>query len=199
MTTPRATPRRRRWWLLLFLAWPAAELISLAALVDRFGGAAVAALVLATAILGVLVMVGARRRWHDVTASLRPSRPPVDASGVEASGVEASGVGASVADILEPGRLSDPALTVVAGLLLVLPGPIGDALGLVLLIPGVRALVAASVAVKVARHFPQAASGLRTFRIRSSGTIVTGETWNDPSSGGQDGPQDPPPALPPAR
>jgi UPF0716 protein FxsA len=190
MSTPAPVKRSRwRWWLLLALSWPAAELIGLTILVDRFGPAAVAALVVVTGILGVVVMIGARRRWREVTASLRPGRSPMNSDGAEAT----------LADILQPGRLSDPALTFVAGLLLLLPGPIGDVLGLALLVPGVRALVAATVAIRVGRRFPQASSGLRTFRIRSSGTIVRGESWDDPPASGPNPPEaeEPPPALPP--
>jgi UPF0716 protein FxsA len=192
MASPAPVKRSRwRWWLLLLLAWPAAELVSLTFLVDRIGGAAVGAIVLVTGILGVVVMAGARRRWRVVTASLRPAGPPDATSSVEGS----------LADVLQPGRLSDPALTFAAGFLLLLPGPIGDVVGVALLIPGVRALVAATVAVRVGRRFPQAASGLRTFRIRGSGTVVRGESWDQtPSEDGspkQDPSPNPPPALPP--
>jgi UPF0716 protein FxsA len=188
MATPAPVKRSRwRWWLLLLLVWPAAELIALTLLVDRVGPAVASAVVLLTGVLGIVVMVGARRRWREVTAALRPGRTPQTSDAAEAT----------LADVLQPGRLSDPALTWVAGLLLLLPGPIGDVVGLALLIPGVRALVAATVAIRVTKRFPQAASGLRTFRIRSSGTIVRGQSWDEPPRDDRPGPQDPPTALPP--
>jgi UPF0716 protein FxsA len=179
---------RWRWWFLALLAWPALELVALTLLVDAVGAAYVWLWVMATGVLGIIVIIAARRRWRTVTADLRRST-----SGAQTVPDESTLVG-----LLEPGRLSDPALSLFAGVLLLLPGPIGDVVGLALLIPGVRALFAAKVAVRVGRRFPQAASGLRSFRIRSGGTIVYGETLAQEGPGRT--PEDPnqePPALPP--
>lgn len=176
---------RWRWWFLALLAWPALELVALTLLVDAIGPAYVWLWVVATGVLGVIVLIATRRRWRSVTSELR--RSP--------TGTPPRADETTLAGLLEPGRLSDPALSMFAGLLLLLPGPIGDLIGLALLIPGVRAIFAATVAVRVARRFPQAASGLRSFRIRSGGTIVRGEAFppdDDP------GPAPTPPALPPS-
>lgn len=68
---------------------------------------------------------------------------------------------------MAPGRLlADGAFRMVAGLLLVLPGFLTDALGLILLIPAVQRLIVASVAAR---------ARVATASFRQEGDIIDGE------------------------
>lgn len=175
---------RVRWGLLVFLLWPVIEVVGLMVMSDVLGRTLTWIWILTSAALGVLVVLAARRRWRTVTTELRgtanPSGTPPDE--------------AALASLLEPGRLSDPALSGLAGVLLIVPGPVSDVVGVALLIPGVRALFAANVATRLTRRFPDAAQGLRSFRLRTGGPTVPGDSGpsEDPP-----GPT-PPTALPPS-
>jgi UPF0716 protein FxsA len=73
-----------------------------------------------------------------------------------------------------PGRaLGDAGLVALGGLLMVLPGFLGDLLGLLCLLPGTRALPRALIARGVARRLPDAMRG--PVRVRSVRTAPIGD------------------------
>lgn len=68
-------------------------------------------------------------------------------------------------------ELTDGLLVAVGGVLLLVPGLVTDVAGLLLLVRPVRALVRR----RLVRAAEERAPGLRTARIRASGTIIDGE------------------------
>jgi UPF0716 protein FxsA len=103
--------------LLVFVAYPLLELALLIRAGQMWGFWAVLGTIIGTGVLGVAIL---RRQGfrvaEKIAAELNAGRAPV-------------------------APLADSGLVFAAGSLLVAPGLIGDALGLVLLVPGVRALV----------------------------------------------------------
>lgn len=106
--------------VLLFLAWPLLELALLIRTGQAIGVWPTLGIVVGTAILGVLVL---RRQGNRMLSRLQ----------------EALAAGRAPAD---DGTLAAGPMVVLAALLLILPGLITDAMGLLLLIPGIRRLVA---------------------------------------------------------
>jgi UPF0716 protein FxsA len=71
-----------------------------------------------------------------------------------------------------PGRaLGDAGLVALGGLLMVLPGFLGDVLGLLCLLPGTRALPRALIARGVLRHVPVQLRGPVRVRATRTGTV----------------------------
>lgn len=98
--------------LWLFLLYPVAEIVSLIALTDKFGGGAVILWLIASALLGLALM---RNQKLGMLLS--------------AGALLRSGGEVSLYSLLWPVR------TVLAGVLLIVPGPISDVLALLLLLP----------------------------------------------------------------
>jgi UPF0716 protein FxsA len=120
--------------LLILVAWPLIEIALLVKLGQAAGFWPTMAWVLATGIAGVMIM---RRTGFSVLRTLMLREPASDRA--------------------QAGVLIDGALRLMAGGLLVLPGMIGDALGLVLLASPTRRLIAARLLDKVR---------IRTYRTR---------------------------------
>lgn len=136
--------RGSRILLATLYALPVAELVVLIMLGRRIGALAVILLVLASTVVGVSVLrragSGAVRDLAAARARMAGEPATIDAQGRPIDPrwgpIDSSAPQRSPADRL---------LLALAGLLLVVPGLIGSALGLVLLLPGVRPLVRAGV------------------------------------------------------
>jgi len=115
-------------WLLLLLLFPLVDLALLVWIGVSFSGEAVIILVLASAMIGSLAV---QRSGGHFRESLE----------------------AMVRDKEVGYRLMDHVAVLAAGVLLVLPGPVGDLIGLLLLIPIVRRLVMLGVARRIAKSF----------------------------------------------
>ncbi len=174
--SPRRIPVPARIGL---VAWPVVEIALLVWAWQVFGAWPVFLVVCAKAAAGMLVCrhVG-RRAWHDWWAAVQQGKHPTR-------------------------RAGDSAQMMVAGLLIMLPGLVGSALGLVLLIPATRGPVralAARWAMSVAQVSWRSAHGFSDADV-VPGDVIDGEVIDDPptpqSSPDHDVPTSPP-EIPPA-
>jgi UPF0716 protein FxsA len=121
--------------LLLLLAFPVVELLLLIKLAATVGFLTTVGWILATAVLGFVIL---RRQGTAVIADARravfTNASPVDAAGKGLAGV-------------------------VAGVLLITPGVIADAIGLALLVPPLRRLIGRAVFGRVRIVHPTAGPG----------------------------------------
>lgn len=180
--TPTRRPRRPRTWLpLAVAAWLVLEIWLLTLVADAAGGFAVFLLIVAGVVLGAAVVKRAgRRAFRKLSETLQ--RQP-GAAAPEGRYGEGNG------------------LTMLGGLLLMIPGLISDAVGLILLLPPVQKVVRRRVERAVDRHLRQAgaAGGLgdafQQARIhRPDGKVVQGEVIRDDKPG--DTPHEPRTPLP---
>jgi UPF0716 protein FxsA len=167
-TGRRRRPGWLRWVLGLLLVTPVVELVVALWVASHLGGWTFLLLVLA-AVVGVLILVrGGPATFRRVREVARAGRPPT-------------------------GELADAFLTVLGGVLLLVPGFVTDVLGLLCLIPpfrwGARALLVAVMTRMVNRA---------TLRVRTAGgrvvpgaVIPPGDPRRPPdgSSGRHDGPR----------
>ncbi len=118
---------------LLLILVPALEIASIVVMTQQVGGALTFALVILGAVLGFFVMRHAGRSWW---ASLRASAGVPDAAGV-----------ATAPQPPDVRQAADRGLLFLGGLLLAIPGFVGDVVGLLLLFPfarsGLRVVAAA--------------------------------------------------------
>jgi UPF0716 protein FxsA len=145
--------RMRLALLLAFVAYPLLELALLIRAGQAIGFWPVLALIIGTGLLGVAIL---RRQGfrviEKVSAALDEGREPV-------------------------APLADSALIFAAGSLLVSPGLIGDALGLLLLIPQLRQLIRHSISARIL--------GSSTLVVRRSRTSTTTGEPRPPSGPGK--------------
>lgn len=138
------------WLILAFLAWPLVEIALFVAIGGQIGVWATLAWVLLSGVLGVLVMrLTAARSAMKLRQGLSALRQP---------GAELAG----------------GAFGMLAGVLLILPGFLTDALGLLLLLPPVQHVLARALlarAVVVAR-------GAGTARPGGQGDVIDGD-WQE--------------------
>jgi UPF0716 protein FxsA len=126
--------------LLAFIALPLIEIALFIVIGARIGVGATLGLILLSAVAGVLILRGQQARLQ----------------GMMQGGLRVA-----------PGRLlADGAFRMVAGLLLVLPGFLTDALGLILLIPAVQRLILARIAAR---------ARVATASFHQQGDIIDGE------------------------
>jgi UPF0716 protein FxsA len=138
-------------FLLLFIAAPLLELAVLIRVGQAIGVAATLAIVIGTAFLGLFVFrLQGFRVLNRARQALQEGTPPVI-------------------------PVLDGSLLAMAGGLLILPGLIGDAIGLLLLIPPLRRLVAAWI---VGRATVEGASRVKVFTVRRR-TARTGDRGTD--------------------
>jgi UPF0716 protein FxsA len=104
-----------KWLVLIVVAWPFAELVIFIAVAVAVGFGPAVGLSLLTSVLGVLVL------RYGGGAHIQRFRASLNQAGMSGLSTDAAG-----------------SFTVVAGILLLLPGFIGDVLGLLLLIPMVQ-------------------------------------------------------------
>ncbi|WP_116428506.1 FxsA family membrane protein [Streptomyces spongiicola] len=183
-TTPTA-PRRSRARTFLPLgiaAWLVLEIWLLTVVAGAAGGLAVFALLVAGGLLGAVVIKRAgRRAFRSLSETLQRQQsgtaPTEDRSG--------RGNG----------------FLMLGGLLLMLPGPVSDAAGLLLLVPPVRTALARRAERSLERRMRRAAPGslgdaFRQARIhRPDGKVVQGEVVREDVPGGPRPEPDPRPPL----
>lgn len=162
---PGAPGRRRRplwltWVLAVVLLTPVAELLVVLAVARRIGGGWTLLLLVAASVLGVLILArGGRATFRRVREVSRQGRPPT-------------------------GELADAFLTVLGGVLLLVPGFVTDVLAVVCLVPplrwGVKALLALGTARAVSRATARAGGGARV--VQGSVVLQAEETGPDSSA-----------------
>jgi len=146
-------------WLLAAIAVPVVELASMVAMSRLIGGGLTFALVILAMVLGVLVL----------RASVRRLRVAARDTG-----------SAGKARAANPITWTEPLVMIAAGVLLIVPGFVGDVIALLLLIPGVRLILLGVIGVRLARRFPSATVTLTSLRIAGGGPIVPGESIDPP-------------------
>ena len=114
------------WLFVIFIAWPLIEIGLFVTLGGWLGLWLTLAVVLGSAVAGMAII---RRQGTRAVADARQS----------------------LSGLQRGGKVADGVLVVLAGALLILPGFLTDAIGLVLLIPPVRHLIFARLARKVVR------------------------------------------------
>ncbi|MEU0922005.1 FxsA family membrane protein [Streptomyces cyaneofuscatus] len=199
-TPPPTRPRRsraRRFLPLALAAWLVLEIWLLTVVASAAGGLTVLLLLVAGAVLGTVVIKRAgRRAFKNLTETLQ--QMPVQPGATEAPQV--TGGKASQGN----------GLLMLGGLLLLIPGLISDAAGLLLLIPPVRAAISRRAERSLERRMRAASPGslsdaFQQARMhRPDGKVVQGEVIREdgtqpPSrpSGPDDDPRGPRPPLTP--
>ncbi|MFC9113856.1 MULTISPECIES: FxsA family membrane protein [Streptomyces] len=194
MTTGAQTPypvrpRRSRLRTLLPLgvaAWLVLEIWLLTLVAGASNGLVVFLVLVAGVVLGSVVIKRAgRRAFKNLTETLQQQQ-----NGTVAPGSRPNSEGNG--------------LTMLGGLLLIIPGPISDALGLLLLVPPVQKAVSRYAERTFERKLREAAASqgslgdvFQQARMhRPDGKVVQGEVVRDePGSAPGDTPQGPPPPL----
>ncbi|WP_405921165.1 FxsA family membrane protein [Streptomyces sp. NBC_00122] len=179
-TAPRRRSPARTFLPLAIAAWLILEIWLLSLVADAVGGLAVAALLAGGMILGVVVIKRAGRRAFknlaDTFQQAQQGRQPA---------------------AQQPGQGNG--LTMLAGLLLIMPGLISDVAGLLCLLPPVRAWIGRSAARSLERKMASAPAGsfgdaFTQTRIHyPDGKVVQGEVIREDrpqQPGGTGGPGD---------
>ncbi|MFJ8846819.1 FxsA family membrane protein [Streptomyces cyaneofuscatus] len=199
-TPPPTRPRRsraRRFLPLALAAWLVLEIWLLTVVASAAGGLTVLLLLVAGAVLGTVVIKRAgRRAFKNLTETLQqmPGQP-----------------GATEAPQVTGGKASKGnGLLMLGGLLLLIPGLISDAAGLLLLVPPIRTLISRRAEQSLERRMQAASPGslsdaFQQARMhRPDGKVVQGEVIREdgtqpPSrpSGPDDDPRGPRPPLTP--
>ncbi|PVD00359.1 hypothetical protein DBP19_02530 [Streptomyces sp. CS090A] len=199
-TPPPTRPRRsraRRFLPLALAAWLVLEIWLLTVVASAAGGLTVLLLLVAGAVLGTVVIKRAgRRAFKNLTETLQqmPGQP-----------------GATEAPQVTGGKASQGnGLLMLGGLLLLIPGLISDAAGLLLLIPPVRTAISRRAERSLERRMRAASpdslsDAFQQARMhRPDGKVVQGEVIREdgtqpPSrpSGPDDAPRGPRPPLTP--
>ncbi len=175
----------------LLVLVPAVEIASIILMTSWVGGAATFTLIVVGAVLGFIVMRQAGRSWW---AGLR----------VAAGGVDARGVSSPV-QAPDGAVAADRGLLFLAGLLIAIPGFVGDIFGLLLLVPPVRSLLRVAVAAWFVRRFVAVTGPGGSVLWRSTqrgsatvhvdrvvpGEVVEDETSPSPRPDAQGGPRPP--------
>lgn len=168
-----AAPRRNGWAMPLFMALlvavPIIEVWILLRVGHAIGGLPTVAILVAEAAVGAWLMKReGSRAWQALRATLGTGRMPAT-------------------------ELTDAALVLVGGVLLMLPGFLTDVFGFFFLLPFTRPLARRLVEVFAARQVQRAGVDMDLMRARTSdmtidGEVVQGETGMEPPSDGQDPP-----------
>ncbi|MET9644276.1 FxsA family membrane protein [Streptomyces syringium] len=184
---PPKRGRARRLIPLAVAVWAVLEIWLLMMVADAAGGLTVLALLVGGVLLGGFVIKRAgRRAWKRLTESLQPPKAPDDAQGPGAT--QAPGTA---------GSTGGNGLTMLGGLLLMVPGLLSDAAGLLCLFPPTRALLRKGLQRGVDRRAASFGPGplgdaFQQARMhRPDGKVVQGEVIRDdePPAPRQDGPR----------
>ncbi|KOG44849.1 membrane protein [Streptomyces virginiae] len=174
-TAPRRRSPARTFLPLAIAAWLILEIWLLTVIADVAGGLAVAALLVGGIVLGAVVIKRAgRRAFKNLANTFQQAQQGQQPTPQQ------------------PGQGNG--LTMLAGLLLMMPGLISDAAGLVLLLPPVRAWIGRRAARSLERKMTSAPAGsfgdaFQQARIHyPDGKIVQGEVVREDRPGQQDGP-----------
>ncbi|MEV0413175.1 FxsA family membrane protein [Streptomyces sp. NPDC050448] len=177
-TAPQRRSRARTFLPLAVAAWLIVEIWLLSLVADAAGGLTVAALLAGGIVLGVVVIKRAgRRAFKNLTDTFQQAQQGQQPTPQQ------------------PG--SGNGLTMLAGLLLILPGLLSDVAGLLCLLPPVRAWIGRRVTGSLERRMAAAPAGsfgdaFQQARIHyPDGKVVQGEVIREDGDGG--GPQRPGP------
>ena len=142
---------RARWLLVAFLLLPIIEIAVIIRVGQRIGAAWTIGLLLAVSIAGAwLVKREGGRAWRDLQTAIEAGQPP--------------------------GReLTDAALILAGGVLLLTPGFVSDVAGLVLVLPMTRPLVRRTAQLWLARRATMYVAGTAGGGPRRRPTVVPGE------------------------
>ncbi|MFI1934442.1 FxsA family membrane protein [Streptomyces sp. NPDC020330] len=187
-TPPPTRPRRsraRRFLPLALAAWLVLEIWLLTLVASAAGGLVVLLILVAGAALGAAVIKSAgRRAFKNLTETLQqmPGQPgaPTTPPAAPAGGKGSRGNG----------------LLMLGGLLLLIPGPISDAAGLLLLVPPVRTMISRYAERSLERRVRAAAPGglsdaFQQARMgRPGGKVVQGEVIREDGFQAPSGPDD---------
>ncbi|WNF25931.1 FxsA family membrane protein [Streptomyces sp. C11-1] len=198
-TPPPTRPRRsraRRFLPLALAAWLVLEIWLLTVVASAAGGLTVLLILVAGAVLGAAVIKAAgRRAFKNLTETLQqmPGQPgATDAPPIASAGGKGT---------------KGNGLLMLGGLLLLIPGLISDAAGLLLLVPPVRTMIGRYAERSLERRMRAAQPGSlsdafqQARMYRPDGKVVPGEVVREdgaqaPSRPDED-PQDPRPPLTP--
>ncbi|MEV5604173.1 FxsA family membrane protein [Streptomyces sp. NPDC052299] len=182
--TARRRSRARTFIPLAVAAWAVLEIWLLILVADAAGGLTVVILLAAGIVFGAAVIKGAgRRAFRNLTETLQrmPGQPGADGSSPAAP---------------ESGRGNG--FLMLGGLLIMIPGLISDAAGLLLLIPPLRTALSRYAESSLDRRMRTAAPGgfsdaFQQARIhRPDGKVVQGEVIRDEPPRDHPGPDDEP-------
>ncbi|NEB41193.1 FxsA family membrane protein [Streptomyces sp. SID14515] len=187
-TPPPTRPRRsraRRFLPLALAAWLVLEIWLLTLVASAAGGLAVLLILVAGAALGAVVIKSAgRRAFKNLTETLQqmPGQP-----------------GATEAPQVTGGKASQGnGLLMLGGLLLLIPGLMSDAAGLLLLVPPIRTLISRRAERSLERRMRAASPGslsdaFQQARMhRPDGKVVQGEVIREDGTQAPSGPDDDP-------
>ncbi|MEU5825361.1 FxsA family membrane protein [Streptomyces sp. NPDC047803] len=182
--TARKRSRARTFVPLAVAAWAVLEIWLLILVADAAGGLTVVILLAAGIVLGAAVIKGAgRRAFRNLTETLQrmPGQPGADGSSPAA-----------------PESSRGNGFLMLGGLLIMIPGPISDVAGLLLLVPPVRTALSRYAERSLDRRMRAAAPGgfsdaFQQARIhRPDGKVVQGEVIRDHAPRDHRGPNDEP-------
>jgi UPF0716 protein FxsA len=166
--------------LAIAIGWPLVEVVTAVAVAGQIGWGTTILLLCAFSLLGVFVLRAAVRHTKRTLQTV------------------------AAGTMLPPGTAGDAGLRYLAGVLLLIPGFVSDGVGLLLLIPGVRAMLGVALGVAVAKRAPEWAGFGTQVRLMTPpgdvvrGDVVTGDVVTDdvvPPTDPSDR-DDQPPALP---
>ncbi|GGY22807.1 FxsA family membrane protein [Streptomyces tanashiensis] len=187
----RKRSRARTFLPLGVAAWLVLEIWLLTLVANAAGGLTVLALLVGGAVLGAVVVKRAgRRAFRNLSSTFQQAQAAAQA-----------GVAPSPAD--RAGADDRNGFLMLGGLLLMIPGLISDAAGLLLLIPQVRSLLGRYAERAVERRMSAAPSGslqdaFQQARIhRPDGKVVPGEVIREDAPQGPRRPEEPRPPLMP--
>ncbi|MDI3406557.1 FxsA family membrane protein [Streptomyces cavernicola] len=180
---PASRSKLRRYVPLGIAAWMVLEIWLLTQVASAWGGFTVFLLLTAGLVLGGVVIKRAGRRafkgWTEQLQQVQRGEMPERSE-----------------------RAGGNALTMIAGLLLMLPGLVSDGLGLLLLLPPVRGLLTKRVERSMERRIRKAGPGtfenaFQQARIhRPDGKVVQGEVIRDDAPSAPEEPRDQGPRPP---
>ncbi|MFI1978585.1 FxsA family membrane protein [Streptomyces wedmorensis] len=192
--TPPLAPKRSRARTFLPLgvaAWLVLEIWLLTVVANAAGGLTVLALLVGGAVLGAAVMKRAgRRAFRNLSSTFQQAQAAAQSGAVSPAPDRAAAEDRN-------------GFLMLGGLLLMIPGLISDAAGLLLLIPQVRSLLGRTAEKAVERRMSAAPSGslqdaFQQARIhRPDGKVVQGEVIREDAPQGRRGADDPRPPLMP--
>jgi UPF0716 protein FxsA len=145
-------------WFFLLVVGPAIEIASIVLMTQWIGGAVTFLWITVAFVLGALVMRYAGRSWW---SGLRQAAGAPDETGV-----------ATPPRKPDTARMADQGLLFLAGLLIAIPGFVGDVLGVLLLLPFVRRLFRVAAAAWFMRRFTSVTGpgGVTVWQRRSDAT-----------------------------
>ncbi|MFF5706443.1 FxsA family membrane protein [Streptomyces sp. NPDC012794] len=180
-TAPRRRSPARTFIPLAVAAWLILEIWLLGLVARQAGGLAVAALLAGGLVLGVVVIKRAgRRAFKNLTRSFQQAQEQAMAGAAPSAP--------------RPQKGSGNAMTMLAGLLLIMPGLLSDVAGLLLLLPPVRAFAGRRAERTLERKMAAATAGgfgdaFTQARIHyPDGKVVQGEVVREDPPGRQPGP-----------